>query len=45
MLENGCVKEFGSPRVLLGNPDSAFRELCRQSNELEELTRLAGLDP
>lgn len=44
LLQNGVVVEFDAPRKLLADKDSAFRELCAQSNELEELIRLAGID-
>lgn len=43
LLQNGAVIEFDAPRKLLADENSAFRELCAQSNELEELVRLAGI--
>jgi ABC-type multidrug transport system fused ATPase/permease subunit len=43
LLQDGVVKEYGKPKELLQDQTSAFRELCRQSNELEELERLAGI--
>ena len=45
LLQDGVVREFGPPKMLLSKPESAFRELCRQSNELDELMRLAGMIP
>ena len=31
VLEEGRIVEFDTPRVLLQTPDSAFREMCRNS--------------
>jgi hypothetical protein len=45
LLEDGILKEIGRPRELLADSSSAFYELCRQSNELEQLKQLAGQDP
>ena len=44
LLQNGVVIEFDAPKKLLAEGSSAFRELCAQSNELEELIRLAGIE-
>jgi ABC-type multidrug transport system fused ATPase/permease subunit len=43
VLSEGVVQEQGSPADLLEDPASAFSELCRQTNELEELKNLAKL--
>lgn len=44
VMSEGVLTEIGSPRALLEDPDSAFSELCRQSNELDDLKYLASLD-
>lgn len=43
VMSEGIITETGSPRELLNDPESAFSELCRQSNELDDLKHLAGI--
>lgn len=40
VLEGGRVLEFDTPAALLAR-DSAFREMCRQSGDYEELVAIA----
>lgn len=44
VMSEGTIIEEGAPKDLLADPASAFTELCRQSNELEQLTYLASLE-
>ena len=44
LLQDGVIRETGSPKELLKQEDSHFRQLCRQSNEYDELARLAGIE-
>lgn len=44
VMSEGVIVEEGTPNELLDDPESAFSELCRQSNELDELRYLANLD-
>lgn len=44
VVEAGRVAEEGSPADLLARPDSIFRSLAEESNEIDEIRRLAGAD-
>lgn len=41
VLGEGQVLEYDTPWALLERPDSAFRELCRQSGDFEWLKQAA----
>jgi len=40
-IDQGHIAEVGSPRELLTQPTSLFYKLCAETNELEEIKRLA----
>jgi ABC-type multidrug transport system fused ATPase/permease subunit len=45
VLEQGKLKEFDQPKVLLADPTSAFYQLCKASgrDEFVQLRKMAGL--
>lgn len=45
VLDQGRVAETGSPRGLLDQTDSRFRQMCLQSSDWPTLARMAGVEP
>lgn len=43
VLDAGSLVEFDSPRNLLLNPTSAFRLMCEQAADWEDLKLAAGI--
>ena len=42
VMDNGTILEFASPKDLISDPKSAFREMCRQSPDWPSFASLAG---